>query len=268
MGNRAKALGITPRKSLGQNFLNDDALCARIAAAAGVAPGECVFEIGPGLGALTRHLADCAPDSEIIAIELDQTLIPLLHEELGTRANVRVIHADALETDYRALAAGRPVRFVSNLPYYISGHAIRTLLDAGVDWRSIVLTLQLEVVQRIVAHPPQMSLLAVSVQYYGVPEFLFRIPAAAFYPQPNVDSATLRILPRQNTGINTEHFFRVVRAGFLQPRKQLRNTIAAGLGISKGSTEDILTKSGITPNRRAETLSLSEWIQIANTINF
>jgi 16S rRNA (adenine1518-N6/adenine1519-N6)-dimethyltransferase len=186
-----------------------------------------------------------------------------LRDELGERANVTVVHGDALKSDYTTLAQGRPVRFVSNLPYYISGHAIRTLLEAPVNWRSIVLTLQLEVAQRIVAQPPDMSLLALSVQFYGQPEVLFRLPSAVFYPPPNVDSATIRIRSQRNHGTSPELLFRVAKPVFAQPRKQIRNIIASQLGISKGLTEDILIKSGITPDRRPGTLTVDEWVKLA-----
>jgi 16S rRNA (adenine1518-N6/adenine1519-N6)-dimethyltransferase len=259
LSNRAKALGIQPRKSLGQNFLTDERVCERIVEAASITDADLVVEIGPGLGAITTLLA--ARSKRLVAIELDQTLIPHLQDALGTASHVEIVHADALTVDYRALAAGAPIRFVGNLPYYITSHAIRTLLESETDWRSIVLTVQLEVAQRIVAQPPDMSLLALSVQFYGKAELLFRIPSSAFYPQPDVESATIRIVRNDmQSDVAPSVFFRIARAAFAQPRKQIRNTIAAGLGISKGTTEDILTKSGISPDRRAETVSLDEWL--------
>jgi 16S rRNA (adenine1518-N6/adenine1519-N6)-dimethyltransferase len=268
LSNRAKALGVQARKSLGQNFLTDDGTSRRIVDAAGIAPGDLLIEIGPGLGALTRHLSDqTGPTGRVIAIELDQTLIPLLKDELGPRDNIEILHADALEVDYASLCAGRPVRVVANLPYYLTSHALRVLLESGIDWRTFVLTVQLEVAQRAVARPPEMSLLAVSVQYYGLPELLFKLPPSVFYPQPGVDSATLRISRDPHIPLATDaqqtRFFRWVRAGFAQPRKQLRNTLTTKLGITKGVTEDILEKSGITPDRRPETLTVSEWLRLA-----
>lgn len=264
MNNLAKALGVQPRKSLGQNFLVDPSVTRRIVDAAGIQPGDLVVEIGPGLGALTGLLAERA--GEVLAIELDQTLIPHLQTQLAGKANVRIIHADALKVDYAELCAGRSVRIVANLPYYITSHAIRVLLESAIDWRSIVLTVQLEVAQRVTAKPPNMSTLAVSVQYYGVPELLFRLPPSAFYPQPEVDSATLRINPLQvRRNIPAAEFFLWVKAGFSEPRKQLRNTIAKKMGISKGVTEDILIKSGITPERRPESITMQEWFDLVQT---
>lgn len=266
--NRARAHGIQPRKSLGQNFLVDDAVSRRIVDAARIQPGDLVVEIGPGLGALTRLLA--AHAEQVIAIELDQSIIPALNQELAHCDNVRIVHGDALEVDYQELTAGRPVRIVANLPYYITSHAIRVLLESGIDWRSIVLTVQLEVAQRIVARPPEMSLLAVSVQYYGIPELLFRVPPGAFYPPPSVDSATLRILRRTAESAPTPqqiaHFFRVAKAGFSQPRKQIRNNIVSGLGITRSKMEEILQQAGVAPDRRAETLTLDEWRTLAAAV--
>lgn len=268
-GNRAKALGVQPRKSLGQNFLVDEGTSRRIVDAAGIEPGDLVIEIGPGLGALTRIIADRA--AQVIAIELDQTLIPHLESELEGRANVQIVHADALKVDYPALVANRPARVIANLPYYITSHAIRTLLECGVAWRALVLTVQMEVAQRIVAQPPHMSTLAVSVQFYGTPDLVFKLPPSAFYPQPDVDSATLRITSKTPSKTapelgekepSADEFFRWVKAGFSQPRKQIRNNIAGQLGISKGVTEDILIETGITPDRRAETLTLQEWVAL------
>lgn len=267
MSSRLKARGIVPRKSLGQNFLTDDATARRIVDAAEVGRSDLVFEIGPGVGALTTHLVKCA--GWVVAIELDQTLIPALQDALGGAQNVTVLHGDALEVDFIRLAQDakhafggsfEAIRFVANLPYYITSAAIRRILECGLSIAAIVLTVQTEVAERVTAQPPDMSLLAVSVQFYGRPELLFRIPPSQFYPQPGVKSAVLRIKPHtQSPEVDAETFFRVVKAGFSQPRKQLRNTLAAGLGITKAQAEAALRRSGIEPDRRAETLSLAEW---------
>jgi 16S rRNA (adenine1518-N6/adenine1519-N6)-dimethyltransferase len=269
-----RAAGITPRKSLGQNFLTDANTARRIVDAAAITSDDLVFEIGPGLGALTRHLADAA--AHVIAIELDQSLIPPLQSVLAGRANVTVVHGDALEVDFVALTQaaasrrGHPfaaIRFVANLPYYITSAAIRRILECGLVVQVIVLTIQLEVAQRVVARPPEMSLLAVSVQFYGAAEILFRIPGGQFYPPPDVESAVLRITPRpQPLDVDRAIFFSWVRAGFSQKRKQLRNTLAVGLGITKAEAEAVLLKSGVDPSRRAESLGMDEWITIARSV--
>jgi 16S rRNA (adenine1518-N6/adenine1519-N6)-dimethyltransferase len=267
LSSRIKAHGIVPRKSLGQNFLADEATARRIVDAAEVGQDDLVLEIGPGAGALTKHLVKCA--GWVVAIELDQTLIPALREELGEAQNVTIVHGDALKVDFVQLAQdaarmfGRPfqvTRFVANLPYYITSAAIRRILECGLSIASVVLTVQTEVAKRVTAQPPDMSLLAVSVQFYGRPDLLFRISPNQFYPQPGVESSILRITPHNRPpAIDAQKFFRVVKAGFSQPRKQLRNTLAAGLKITKSEAEAALRQSGIEPGRRAETLSLEEW---------
>lgn len=274
MSNRIKASGVLPRKSLGQNFLTDDATARRIVAAAQIAPTDLVFEIGPGIGALTKHLA--AQAQHVIAIELDAMLIPILHRELEEASNVTVVHADALEVDWVKLAqvaerhtdnAFTAIRFVANLPYYITSAAIRRILECGLKTTVIVLTVQLEVAERIAAQPPSMSLLAVSVQFYGKTELLFRIPPSQFYPQPDIDSAVVRITPHTpGYSIDADLFFRWVKAAFSQPRKQLRNTLAAGLRMTKPQIEAILSRSDIDPSRRAETVAMSEWLVLYDTV--
>lgn len=269
-----RALGVTPRRSLGQNFLTDANTAKRIVDAAAVARDDLVFEIGPGLGALTRHLAGAA--AQVIAIELDQTLIPLLQNELSGATNVAIVHGDALEVDFAVLAqeavarhgqSFSAIRFVANLPYYITSAVIRRILECDLAIQVIVLTVQLEVAQRVVALPPHMSLLAVSVQFYGAAELLFRIPGGQFYPAPEVESAVLRITPHTvSYDADREIFFRWVRAGFSQKRKQLRNTLAAGLGITRTEVEKILLKSDIDPSRRAESLGMAEWITITKVV--
>ncbi|MCS7055630.1 MAG: 16S rRNA (adenine(1518)-N(6)/adenine(1519)-N(6))-dimethyltransferase RsmA [Thermoflexales bacterium] len=274
MTNRLKAYGIVPRKSLGQNFLIEEATARRIVDAAEIRSNDLVFEIGPGGGALTKHLTKRA--GRVVAIELDQALIPALRDELGGAQNVSIVHGDALEVDFSRLAReaeqvfGKPfdaVRFVANLPYYITSAAIRRILECRLPVAAAVLTVQTEVAERVTAQPPHMSLLAVSVQFYGRPEIMFKIPPSQFYPQPEVESAVLRIKPHaQPLSSDAQGFFRVVKAGFSQPRKQLRNTLAAGLGMDKARVESALRSSGIDPSRRAETLSLEEWERLTLTL--
>lgn len=271
-GSSFRARNITPRKSLGQNFLIHDATAHRIVDSAGIQPDDLVFEIGPGAGALTGHIAQAA--AHVVAIELDQTLIPHLQEHVAGATNVDIVHADALEFDFakaasevstRAHRTFTNVRFVANLPYYITSAAIRHMLECGVRAASIVLTVQLEVAQRAAAKPPEMSLLAVSIQFYGTSEVLFRIPPGQFYPPPAVDSAVLRILPHlQPLYADAAWFFKWVKAGFSQPRKQLRNTLSAGAGLAKTDADALLQTAGIDPSRRAETLTVHEWIAIAD----
>jgi 16S rRNA (adenine1518-N6/adenine1519-N6)-dimethyltransferase len=274
LSSRSRGRGIQPRKSLGQNFLTDDTTARRIAAAATLSPSDLAIEIGPGTGALTRHLAGSA--GHVVAIELDPALLPVLQGELAGAGNVTIIHGDALEVDLAGLAREAErvhgasfarVCFVANLPYYITSAAIRRILECDRQVACVVVMVQLEVAQRIIARPPGMSLLAVSVQFYGTPELLFRVTAGKFFPPPDVESAVLRIVPHARPArVDPRLFFRCARAGFGQPRKQLRNTLSAGLGISKAQSVTILLASGIDPSRRAESLGIDEWITVAQTV--
>lgn len=269
---RLSTLGITPRKSLGQNFLIDPGIARAIVAAARIDPGDLVIEIGPGIGALTQFLAQQA--GHVIAIELDQHLIPALQAELRHPANLTVIHADALAVDYNTIRQTigadvcpieAPVRVVGNLPYYITSAFIRRLLESQLNPALIVLTVQMEVAQRMIAEPDEMSLLAVSVQFYGQPRLMMRISPSAFYPQPDVDSAVVAITPYPRPlYARAGSVFALARAGFGQRRKQLRNTLASGLGITREQAEGILLASRIDPARRAETLGIDEWITLAS----
>jgi len=257
---------LAPRKSLGQHFLVNQTIAQRIVRAAQINSDDLVVEIGPGTGALTIGLAQRA--KRVIAVELDRSLIPALKAKLGEAANVTIIHGDALEVDFSALVAREAgpfaaVRFVANLPYYITSAVIRRILECGLPSTVIVLTVQAEVAERIVAHPPDMSLLAVSVQFYGRPELLFRIPAGCFYPPPKVESAVVRIYPHTRwPSVDAVRFFQVVRAGFCQPRKQLRNALAAGLNLEKSQVTDWLGRAGIDPAQRPETLSVEDWVRL------
>jgi 16S rRNA (adenine1518-N6/adenine1519-N6)-dimethyltransferase len=196
-----------------------------------------------------------------------------LQQELADHANVAIVQADAMEVDYGALLrehAGdkqAPVRFVGNLPYYITSALVRKILESNLNIRSVTLTVQLEVAQRMVAQPGDMSLLSVSVQFYGRPELVMRVSPSAFYPQPDVDSAVVRItITPQPAGADAETLFALARAGFGQRRKQLRNTLAAGMHWSKEDTDRLLEQASIDPTRRAETLSVAEWVALAEVV--
>jgi 16S rRNA (adenine1518-N6/adenine1519-N6)-dimethyltransferase len=262
--------GLVARKSLGQNFLVDEAIARKVVAAANVQPSDLVIEIGPGTGALTKHLVGAASLGHVIAIELDANLIPILQANLSSFSNLTVIQADALEVDFAALvgqSTQQDIRVVANIPYYITSALIRRLLESGLTIASIVLTIQKEVAERIVAKPNDMSLLAVSVQFYGTPDYVDTVPPSAFYPQPKVHSAVLRITPHgqwRGLGLQAGVFFDVVRAGFSQPRKQLRNNLTVALGLDKAQAEALLTACHIHPSRRAETLHVADWVALAN----
>ncbi len=268
-----RQFNLHPKKSLGQNFLVDEHALSAIVQAAEIAPDDVVLEIGPGLGSLTRHLADAA--CHVIAVEIDRTLIPPLRSVLATRSNVTVIEGDILQLDPAELRSHFPAnrllkyKVVANIPYYVTSAIIRHLLEAEVRPQSIVLTIQLEVAQRIIAQPDDMNLLAVSVQFYGIPRIVQRIPAGAFYPVPDVDSAVVRIdLPDQPCVAvkDVDIFFKAARAGFGQKRKQLHNSLAAGLPLKHEQIVRALVEAGIDPKRRAETLTLEEWGRLSDQL--
>ena len=257
-----RRFGIQPKKSLGQNFLIDQMTAQRIADAADLTPHDVVLEIGPGLGALTRQLAGAA--ARVVAVELDQRLIPVLEETVGDCANVQLIHGDILKLDPTTLV--QPAyKVVANIPYYITSAVLRHLLEADVRPTLMVLTIQEQVARRIVAKPGDMSLLAVSVQFYGRPKIVKRLKAGAFYPRPRVASAVVRIDVAPQIVSDAALFFRVAKAGFSQRRKQLRNALSAGLGRPRDEIDAALTQAVIDPQRRAETLSLDEWTTLTET---
>lgn len=279
---------IDPKRSLGQNFLIDTNHLDRIVAAADLQRDDIVLEIGPGVGTLTRRLAEQA--GHVVAVELDNRLIELLRADFADQPHVEIVHSDILEIDPPALlaahldafnvASGRETpapnggsqhsapnggiqyKVVANLPYYITSLALRHVLEASPPPTLAVVMVQKEVAERICAQPGDLSLLAVSVQFYAHPRIVQRVPAGAFYPAPKVDSAVLRLDVRPQpavTSVSPEEFFRVVRAGFGQKRKQMANSLSTGLALPKTRVQDALLQAGIDPRRRAETVTLDEW---------
>jgi 16S rRNA (adenine1518-N6/adenine1519-N6)-dimethyltransferase len=243
----------------------------RIANAAGLSPDDTVLEIGPGLGVLTEELAKRLDPQRgrLIAVELDQTLIPGLRERFAADQHVSFVHADVLETMPEELTGGAPYRVVANLPYYITSAIMRHFLDAAHRPLSLTVMVQREVAERMTARPPEMSLLAVAVQFYGKPRILFRVPPGAFKPPPKVDSSVVHIEvyspeERPANPRSERDFFRVAQAGFGQRRKQLVNTLSGGLSLPKESVQANLSVAGVDPTRRAETLTLVEWAALAD----
>lgn len=255
-----RQFGLRPDRSLGQVFLADPQALLEVVQAAEIAPGDIVLEIGPGLGSLTRYLALQA--DRVLAVELDDELIHPLHQVLKPFSNVQIISGDILEIDLSNLIPSEKYLIVANIPYYITSAFFRHVLGSGKFPQRMVLTLQSEVADRICAEPGEMSLLALSVQVYGQPYKIARIPAGAFYPKPKVDSTIIRVDLYPSTIIDTNSlgtFFKLARAGFSQKRKTLRNSLSAGLGLSPVSVTQLLMDAGVDPRRRAETLSLAEW---------
>lgn len=255
-----RAYGLQPKKSLGQNFLIDPSGLDKVMQAAGLSPEDTVLEIGAGLGSLTVLLAQTV--RRVIAVEIDRGLIAPLTEAVSEYDNVQIVEGDILKIPPEELSLGEAYLVVANIPYYISSAIIRRLLETQNRPARIVLTVQQEVAERICAKDGKFSLLALSVQVFGVPRIQARIAAGCFYPAPDVDSAVLSITLYPQPLIATEEldaFFRLARAGFSQKRKTLRNTLSAGLGLPAAQAESLLAAAGIDPRRRAETLSIAEW---------
>ena len=260
-----KRYDLRAHKGLGQNFLQDPLALQKVAAAAEIQPTDTVLEIGPGLGSLTRYLAVAA--KEVIAVELDADLLPPLKQVLGPYQNVHLIHGDILKLSPEDLIAKSDYLVVANIPYYITSAVIRHLLEAEAKPRRMVLTVQKEVAERICARPGDMSLLALSVQVYGKPRMAERIPAEAFFPAPKIDSAVLVVDIYPSPRVKEElldSFFKLIKAGFSQKRKTLRNSLASGLHIAPTEAAELLTRADIDPQRRAETLSIEEWENLSN----
>jgi len=261
-----RGFGLRAKKGLGQHFLVDEGVLRHIVSAAEISPNDTVIEVGPGLGILTKELAKQA--GQVIAVELDARFVSLLNQTLLPFSNVSLINADVLQVDLVGLVEGQKggYKVVANLPYYIASPVLRRFLEASPQPRLMVVMVQKEVGEAIVAQPGQMSLLSVSVQFYGKPTIVGYVPAQSFYPPPKVDSVILRIDPYPQPVVEVADvatFFEVVRAGFSAPRKQLHNSLAQGLRIPVREAARLLEISGIDPKRRAETLTLNEWAAVA-----
>lgn len=266
--------GLRAKKSLGQHFLVDDEVLHRIVSAARLAAGDTVIEVGPGLGVLTGELVKRA--GRVIAVEADHNLASLLSKNTGSPVNLSVVNSDILKTDPASLLASDSTppgqmsyKVVANIPYYITGPILRHFLEASLKPDLMVVMVQKEVGEAIVAQPGDMSILAVSVQFYGKPRIVDHVPAQSFYPPPKVDSVILQIEVYKQPAVpvpDAHRFFEVVRAGFSAPRKQLRNALALGLKVSSQEATDIIQRAEISPQRRAETLDLGEWARICEVV--
>ncbi len=260
-----RAYGLRPDKRLGQNFLVDEAALRRIVEAAGVESGDTVLEIGPGLGSLTRHLA--ARAARVVAVEMDERLLPPLRSVLAAYENVRIVPGDILQIPVPSLVEAEDYLVAANIPYYITSAVFRHLLGAHPRPRRIVLTVQREVAERVCAPPGKMSLLALSVQVYGDVQAAGRIPAGAFYPAPKVDSAVVRVemLPQPRIpAAQLPLFFRLAKAGFSQKRKTLGNALSGGMHWPKAAARACLEAAAIDPSTRAQALDWDAWARLVN----
>jgi len=248
-------------RRLGQHFLKDESVLIRIAEAIEIKPTDTIVEIGPGHGELTTHIVSASP-AKIIVIERDENFVPNL-KLLGKKGTtVEVIEGDALEIlpdlpKTHNLEEGN-YKLVGNIPYYITGKLLRTLGELDKKPSLIILTIQKEVAERLTATPPKMNLLAASVGFWGTPEIIRKIKRGSFYPQPKVESAVVKIIPKKPPKNRAESlaYYALVKALFKQPRKTIANNLKNGLSISKKEVESMLLKHDLDPNLRPQNLSL------------
>lgn len=268
--------GFSFKKSLGQNFLIDQNILAKIIEAAGLDKTKGALEIGPGIGALTEKLAQQA--GKVTAVEIDQRLLPILEEVLEPYPHVDVVHGDVLKLPLRDLFEQHfkdvsGVSVVANLPYYVTTPILMKLLEEGLPLEHIVVMIQKEVAERMAASPggKEYGSLSIAVQYYSEPELVCIVPHTVFIPQPNVESAVIRLSVRKQPPVSVEDevfFFDVVHASFAQRRKTIANNLKSRFFPKEGRErlEQLLNEAGIDPRRRAETLSLQEYAVLSNVL--
>ena len=258
---------LQPRRSLSQNFLTDAAALDEIVAAAELAPGDRVVEVGPGLGVLTRRLL--AAGASVLAIELDPRLAAWLRRELGAVPGFELVEGDALDLHPREIFPGQSFKLVANIPYHITSPLLHTFLEGDRPPQLTVMLVQAEVAERVAAPPGRMSYLSAFVQNVASGEVLVRVPAAAFEPAPKVDSAVLRLRRRDAPIVPLgarEPFYRIVQAAFRHRRKQIHNALGRELPIAAGPLADAFATCGIDSERRPQTLALEEWACLTATL--
>jgi 16S rRNA (adenine1518-N6/adenine1519-N6)-dimethyltransferase len=250
------------KKSFGQNWLRDEFVLDEIIKSAEIFKEDNLLEVGPGLGTLTQKLVDSG--ANVVAVEADRDLLPRLNNKFQGKVNFKLIEGDILKFDYSQMPPKYKV--VANIPYYLTSNLIRSLLEAQNPPQLMVLLVQKEVAQRILAKPGDMSVLAFSVQYYAKAEFVIDVNKELFEPIPKVDSAVIKItrLNRPAFESDTKKLFRLVKAGFGEKRKMLRNSLAGGLGIETSKVLELLETSGIAPTARAQELSMQDWENLYN----
>lgn len=270
-----KKYGFSFQKKYGQNFLIDANILKKIVSSAGITKRDCVIEIGPGIGALTQHLAENA--RQVIAVEIDKKLIPILEETLSDYDNVIVLNEDILKVDMEELAKekndGQALKVAANLPYYITTPIIMGLFESHVLIDSITIMVQKEVAERMQAGPgsKDYGALSLAVQYYARPEITANVPPNCFMPRPNVGSAVIRLTRHKETPVQISDeklMFALIRASFNQRRKTLVNGLnnAAGIPYTKQQTAEALEKMGLPSNVRGETLTLQQFAQLSELL--
>ncbi len=232
-------------KKLGQNFITNQGIITKIVNNANLNKNDVVLEIGPGKGNLTKEIAQRV--KKVIAVEKDQRLIYFLQEELKDYKNIEIVHEDIMNFQFPSTN----YKIVANIPFYLTNHLIRKLLEADNQPEQITLIVQKEVAKRIVAKPPKTNILAISVNFYADAKYLFTIPKKYFHPKPKIDSALIQITPKRKYSVNSEKFFKLVKAGYSHPRKQLQNNL-----------KSIMELPPEFKKARAENLSTEDWIKL------
>lgn len=259
-------------KSLGQNFLIDGNIVRKIVEKAGITSDDYVLEIGPGIGTLTEELAINA--KKVLAVEIDGKLIPILDQTVGKYKNIEIIHNDILKLDLKKLIEekldGGPVKIVANLPYYVTTPIITGLIESELNIESIVVMVQKEVADRMVAGPGSKTYgsLSVLIDYYTKAQIILNVPKTVFMPQPKIDSSVIKFnIRKELLDVDREKLFRVVRASFSKRRKTILNAISTyGFNMDKDQVRESLEACSISPSERAENLSTEEFIQISKSL--
>lgn len=266
---------ISLQKKFGQNFLIDKNILEKIVDAAHVTANDCVLEIGPGIGTMTQYLAERAKN--VIAVEVDKNLIPVLQDTLSSYNNVTIINQDILKTDLHRIieehGGGRPVKVAANLPYYITTPIIMALFENHIALQNITIMVQKEVADRMQAEPgtKNYGALSLAVQYYAKPEIIVKVPASCFIPKPNVDSTVIRLTKYEKPPVavwDEAYLFAVIRASFNQRRKTLVNGLAGApvLGVNKEEIAGVLAQMGLPAAIRGETLTLQQFTELSNSL--
>ena len=263
------------QKKFGQNFLIDTHVLEKIISSAGVTKEDCVLEIGPGIGTMTQYLAENA--RQVVAVEIDKNLIPILGETLADYDNVTIINEDILKVDIKAIAEkyndGRPIKVVANLPYYITTPIIMGLFESGVPIDKITVMVQKEVADRMQEGPgsKDYGALSLAVQYYAEPEIVANVPPNCFIPRPNVGSAVIRLTRHKEMPVqvkDAEHMFRIIRASFNQRRKTLQNGLnnSPEIPYSKEKILEAIERMGLPATVRGEALSLAQFAELSDIL--
>ncbi len=280
LGNRSSTSEIVHKyqfgfqKKFGQNFLVDSSILDKIIEAADLTKQDVALEIGPGIGTLTQRLAEEA--GEVIAVEIDKNLIPILDETLADYSNVTVLNEDILKLDIHKIVeehGGKPLKVVANLPYYITTPIIMALFEKQIPIRSVTVMVQKEVADRMRVGPgtKDYGALSLAVQYYAKPEIITKVPAACFMPKPNVDSTVIRLTRYEQPpvqAVDEAWMFAIIRASFNQRRKTLANGLAnaGNIDLRRGQVEEVLDEMGLSVSVRGEALTLEQFAELSNRL--